>query len=326
MMNRYWKAFERLTGIMPQLAKSLHVSKIRLYLDAAYCYVRYGVTPNEYVGFDFYKYNHFYRHLFYTARYSYRYEKKLNDPKYKCCFDNKAEFNRLFRDFVRRDWIFTKESSLTELDQFIKSHEKIIVKPIGLSSGRGIHVLKSDESMESLLAEDYLLEDFIVQHSSMLEVNPSSVNSIRMYTMLSGCNLSSFNIISATLRAGGKGAEVDNFHAGGVNYPIDIKTGVIYQSGSNIMGRKFIFHPSTGKKMVGFEVPNWNLLCDFVEKASKIIPRARFVAWDIAVLPDGFEMIEGNYEGDPGVMQNAMKEGVLYKIMDLYKCKNGGEN
>lgn len=184
-MNRYKKAFERLSAIMPQLAERLHVSKYRLYWDAACCYVRYGVTPNEYVGFDFYKYNHFYRHLFYTARHSYYYEKRLNNQKYRHFFDNKADFNRLFKDFVRRDWLFTKGKSEEELQRFIAQHEKIMVKPVGLSSGRGIHVLKSGEALAEFTTGDYLLEDFIVQHPDMSQVNPSSVNSIRVYTMLS---------------------------------------------------------------------------------------------------------------------------------------------
>ena len=45
-----------------------------------------------------------------------------------------------------------------------------------------------------------------------------------------------------------------------------------------------------------------------------MIPRARLVAWDIAVLENGFEMIEGNYEGDPGVMQAPSKNGCFFEI------------
>lgn len=67
--------------------------------------------------------------------------------------------------------------------------------------------------------------------------------------------------------------------------------------------------------MIGFEVPNWQDLIDFIFRATQVFPTSRMIAWDVAVLENGFEMIEGNYNGDPGFMQTPSNTGKKRKIM-----------
>lgn len=152
-----------------------------------------------------------------------------------------------------------------------------------------------------------LIECFIQQHPEIMRLNPSSVNTIRVYTLTKKDDTP--HILSASIRVGGKNADADNYHAGGCGDPIDIETGIVYMPGTDIKGNHHIFHPSTGVKMIGFEVLNWDALKQFVYKAMEVIPEARLLAWDVAVLEDGFEMVEGNCNGDPGFMQAPSKQG-----------------
>ncbi len=138
-------------------------------------------------------------------------------------------------------------------------------------------------------------------------LNPDTVNSVRIYTILDKNNTP--HVISAAVRVGGAGAEVDNFHAGGVGYPIDTETGIVCSAGYDILRNKYICHPATNVKVVGFEIPRWKELLEFVFSASKQILNEKLIAWDVAVLPDGFELIEGNVESDAGFMQ--MQNGKL---------------
>lgn len=167
--------------------------------------------------------------------------------------------------------------------------------------------------MGGVIPEECLIEEFVEQHPFLSQLNPTSVNTIRIYTLVKKDG--SCTILSASIRVGGKGAEVDNYHSGGCGYPIDIETGIIYQPGTDIKGNSRIFHPSTGVKMVGLEIPNWNGLKQFVSEAMKVIPETRLIAWDVAVLQDGFEMIEGNCNGDPGFMQAPSKQGKKKEIL-----------
>lgn len=75
------------------------------------------------------------------------------------------------------------------------------------------------------------------------------------------------------------------------------------------MGNEYLIHPSTNEKVIGFEIPNWKGCLDFVFSANKLVPTARLIAWDVAILENGFEMVEANYDGDPNFMQAPEKEG-----------------
>ena len=187
-----------------------------------------------------------------------------------------------------------------------------MVKPTSASSGHGIHVYKG-ELITELISQKALLEEFVVQHHKMSELNPSSVNTIRVYTILDKSNTP--HILSASIRVGGENSEVDNFHSGGIGYPLDIEHGVVMAAGRSILGKDCLFHPGTGTKMIGFEVPNWTGLVDYIFRATQVFPTARMIAWDVAVLEDGFEMIEGNYNGDPGFMQSPSGKGKKREII-----------
>ena len=148
-----------------------------------WCFVRFGITPNEYLGWNCWRYSNRTLKSFYTARNSTKYESRFNNQSYAHFFDNKVDFNKKFTQFVKREWIYTKESSEAEIAIFMQNHKKVIAKPIGLSSGRGIHVVDKGTNLRGATYKDCLLESFIKQHPQMSELNSSSVNSVRVYTL-----------------------------------------------------------------------------------------------------------------------------------------------
>lgn len=91
-------------------------------------------------------------------------------------------------------------------------------------------------------------------------------------------------------------------------------------AGRTITGENCLYYPGTGTKLIGFEVPNWKGLVDYIYKATQVFPTARMIAWDVAVLEDGFEMIEGNYNGDPGFMQTPSNTGKKREILKYIWC------
>lgn len=308
MGNRYIIALRKLKTCIDGLSKHYNKNFIYFWLDALGAYIKYGVTPNEYLGWKFYKLSSLERKEFFTKSHDDKYIPKFNDKRYAYLFDNKVEFNNRFKGYIKRDWLYTKNATEEQLMDFIKSHENIIVKPISASQGKGVHKLKLNiENPMSFLKDEYLLEEFIVQHHSISKINSSSVNTIRIYTLLHKDN--SVLFLSASIRIGGNNAEVDNYHAGGVGYPIDIESGIICKAGTDINGKEYLCHPSTGEQVVGFKIPNWSQLKEFVTKACKEVPQGRMIAWDVVVLEDGFELLEGNYGGDPGFMQAPNKIG-----------------
>ena len=92
----------------------------------------------------------------------------------------------------------------------------------------------------------------------------------------------------------GAGAVVDNVDQGGMAAPIDIDTGVIRTVGANKNGDRFEFHPITGTRIPGTQIPYWEEVKAMCLKAMHVVPQVRFVAWDVAITPDGPVFIEGN--------------------------------
>lgn len=315
-MDRYINAFKRMKISLSEISKNYYgKSIVFFYIDALWCYVRYGVTPNEYVGFGFYGKRGYERKNFYTARHHDRIEKHFNSPQNADYFWKKQLFNRRFKKYINRAWLFVPNASKEEFDIFISKYPKIIVKPQDGSSGKGIHIYDG-RSYEELKQDNCLIEQFIQQHSEMASLNESSVNSVRVYTVLD--KKGTPHILSISIRVGGMKSCVDNYHSGGVGYPVDIQSGVVYMPGKSIAGKLHIFHPGTNKKVVGFEIPNYKKMIEFVCKAASELPDSRLVAWDVAVLDDGFDLIEGNYAGDPGFMQSTSETGKLPEIKKYY--------
>lgn len=69
-----------------------------------------------------------------------------------------------------------------------------------------------------------IVEEVVKQHHDMSRINPDSVNTIRVYTVLTDGKA---NAIYACIRMGNSDRPVDNINAGGMYSPIDMKTGKI---------------------------------------------------------------------------------------------------
>lgn len=311
--NRYSIAFKRLLEQLEPICEYYNKHKIYFLADAAYCYLRHGASPRDYMNFEFYKLKDIERNKFLTMKRTHKVEQIYNNNKYADYFNNKYMFNKAFSNYIKREWKYAPELSLDEFINFMKRKEKVIVKPLSLSSGRGIYALETKninnlmEIYQKIKTENCLVEEFIKQHSKLMSINERTVNTVRVYTLID--KLCKIDIIFAALRVGSAAADVDNFHNGGIGYLLDIDTGIVNRQGVDINGNNYICHPSSGKLMIGFQIPNWDNLKNFVISAAKKFMDSRYIAWDVAVLEDGFELIEGNYMGDPGLLQALDKVG-----------------
>jgi len=311
----YLDAIKRLFRDLQPLSKKYGISRAYLFAEAAYCYVFHGSSAHEYINFEFYKLSDRERRKFVTMRSAAQLEKLLNDRQYTKYFDDKKLFNEYFRSFIYRDWIYSPNMRDDEIINFIKIKRKVIVKPNSESQGRGVFVVTTEEDhlanvhklVEEIKRKNCLIEEFIEQHPEVSLLNPSSVNSIRVYTLIDSMGRS--HVIFAAIRVGSSNGHVDNYHSGGVAYPIDLEDGVVNGFGRDLKNNPYLYHPSTGVQMIGYKIPNWNIVKETVLEASLLIPQCRYIGWDVAITKSGCELIEGNSNPGPELLQTLDKEG-----------------
>lgn len=223
--------------------------------------------------------------------------------RYNCenkdLLNDKIKFNDLFSDYLCRDYFYAPKDSFENFEKFVKKHSEYIVKTNWTTQGSGIYKVKAKDidlkdAYNKYKTEYILIEEILCQHKLLNELNPSSVNTIRVATLYHNGKV---NIIAAALRIG-VGKEVDNLHAGGIGCSIDIETGIVKSVGYNENNEKFIKHPITGVIIPGLEIPNWKSVIETVSEAAKLIPQFKWVGWDIAILDDSVAIIEANeYQG-----------------------------
>ena len=311
----YFKQESLYKNELNRIAEEYRIPYFFIRMDCFSCKVIYGINPSHYIAFQFYKLRGRERTRYVTARKSERIERAFNiaPRSEKDQIGKKALFNKTFAQFVQRDWLFVPDATEEEVDTFLKRHDKIIVKPNTLTQGEGVHLLSKEELENGVhafyiraVSEDYLLETFIKQHPILNTVNPSSVNTLRVCSVRD--TKGKVHIVGASLRAGGAGSVVDNLHAEGVQYPVDPESGIIIRGGFKHNGERDIyFHSSTGFKMIGLQIPNWESVIETVKKAGTLLPNLRYIGWDIAVTEEGCEIIEANIQqGFNGMQQDGV--------------------
>lgn len=278
------------------------VRSVLTYFDYLGAFMIHGCLIDQYVNGRFYTYRNYYRARIITQRRLERIIRCANSSEAIPLLENKASFNRHFSQWVSRKWTLSESMTPDDFESLCKAASAIFVKPLDACEGKGIRrvpVPAAAETMHSLYDElkqgRYIIEQELAQHSGMIFGN-KSVNTIRINTLLD--KNGEVHFFKPVLRAGIGSAYVDNYNAGGVEYAVDLATGVITMPGYRAGELTQINHPGTDIRMVGYQIPMWQEVKDSVARAARHIPECRYVGWDVAITPCGVELIEGNH--NPG--------------------------
>ena len=158
-----------------------------------------------------------------------------------------------------------------------------------------------DELLTKCRRADYILEEMLTNECSLDAINPSSLNTVRVYTLIQRNGQT--KILGIMLRVGRNGNHVDNWGSGGIGYNFDVETGICVDYGRDKKNRPYIFHPDSNIQMVGFHLPKFEELKLYVTRLSQVCPQARYVGWDIAITPSGFALVEMNCPGGHDFLQ-----------------------
>lgn len=290
--------YKELFRTVGKVHKACGKNRIGILIDVVMCGFKYGAGFNDYLLCEFYNLSAAQRATYITRRVNNTLVSILNDREYYHVFDNKNEFYEKFSDSLGRGWLDFAKASPEAFKEFMAERETVIVKPDSESGGKGVEKLNKadfkslDEMYNKLKADDIgVIEDVIVQHDKMNELNPSSLNTLRITTIL---NETGPHIVYSFVRIGNSDRPVDNLHSGGMFAPINSETGEIERPGYDKARNTYEIHPRTGTKLVGFKIPYWEESKQKCLDAALKVPQMRYIGWDIGISPEGPVFVEGN--------------------------------
>ena len=291
-----WKAMWQTTAILKERSGK---SRLWLLCDMLHCALKYNAGYVDYKIAEFYRLNDAQRRTQITRGLSNTIVRRMNDKAYWYLFDDKSTFNNLFKNEVGRGWLkIGDDISLDDFKAFLAKYPDIIAKPLEGSSGVGIERFTSQhwQGREADFLQELkdkqigIIEERVIQHPKMMEMCPTSVNTIRIATLLGDKKQ---GIVYAFLRIG-TGNVMDNVDQGGMAARVDLASGKLLTVGADKKGNTYTEHPITHTPIIGFQIPYFEEAKAMCLKAAQKVPQMRFVAWDVAITEKGPVFIEGN--------------------------------
>lgn len=290
-------------GKMTQAVKTVHErsgkSRVKIFFDMLYCAKKYGAGYYDYQIFAFYNLTKEQRATYVTRLISKKFNTFMNDYDYAHFLENKDEFNKLYKEYIGRDFVQLQEASREEVEKFCSEREYIFCKMQDLECGHGCERIKVSDYEDVGKLYDYLkekgfctIEDNIVQHPDVSKLYPNAVNSMRFITVLDKDGEP--HLLYIVQKMGLGGSIIDN---NCLFTPVDPETGVIKypaHSGDTLKGIIYTEHPDTHVHLQGYKIPFVKEAVQMVLKAAKVTPQIRYVGWDVATTPNGPAIIEGN--------------------------------
>jgi hypothetical protein len=293
-------------------------SVIRYSADIGLCYILYGASTADYFELRFFEKPHRERKTYFTANQALRFINSVNGLENNLRFYEKRYMYQTLGRFTKREQLFCPPNDYREFEAFFLRHGKAFYKPNNTYCGNGIELWSADHSEIKELynrakEQPAILDEPVAQHPDLARLNPDSINTVKIYTMMikDVCHF-----VAAELRMGRRGAFVDNIERGGLAAGVDIRTGSIIGSAYDLRMDPYSVHPDTGVQISGYILPNWTELLRFTEECARACPIA-YVEWDIAIRKNDCVLIEANANARNSEIQMGAFHGRKKQFQEL---------
>ncbi len=163
--------------------------------------------------------------------------------------------------------------------------ENITIKPSMASyGGKNVEFLVNPTReeiinyLDNISSQNLIFQETIKQSKETGKLHPSSLNTIRVMTLLLDNEI---KILPSAFRMGVGNSKVDNASFGGIYCRIN-EDGTLSDFAYDALGKKFEVHPDGGR----FEQVKFDFMpkvFDLVKQAAQRFPHFRLIGWDIAV-------------------------------------------
>jgi hypothetical protein len=199
-----------------------------------------------------------------------------------------------------------------------------------LGNGERVPVVEFVEDLDDpkrgkLAPAGYLFQDVVRQHESIVELAGATVCGARIVLLVGDDQVTP---IMAAWRVARVGNMTDNFYkgrTGNIMGGVDLETGVVrrFVDGFGLTQRVIEHHPDTGRRLSGFQLPDWSGAVDLCVRGASCFPNLRFQHWDLAFSTEGPQVLEVNTQGGIRVIQRASGVGLRGAKMQDFLAKYG---
>jgi len=244
-------------------------------------------------------------------------EKKINMESHIAAMEDKNLLSRLLSTtkqpvtiLKNMNGCFYVGDELVDVDKAIEvcdKNEKMVIKPT-IETGGGKNVIlftcsKGITSQKNLTIEDllksyqknYIVQEAVSQHPLMAQLNPTSLNTLRIMTYMPNC--SEVMILSTIARFGLKGSFVDNATLGGLTCGVQVDGRLNNVGFQNLTGAKYEATDS-GIPFENITLPFMEKIKSSLDRMHKLVPYFKLISWDLAIDTDeNVVLIEFNATG-----------------------------
>ena len=234
---------------------------------------------------------------YYTDR---LFSKYLDNKCHYYSFFSNIKLPKLIAMRYGKYWTDSSHKTLTEneLLKLVESNPKSVIKRAAMSEGgHGVTFLEGEDRVQAFkdfIAEnetDIVLQETVKQHPAYSDLHPSSVNTLRLMSLLSQDGVWVF---ASAIRIGVGDSRVDNLNSGGVFCGIS-PDGQLSEIGVLDDGNVIKSHPDLGYRFNDTVLPGVDKAIELVKKAHGIMAHNRIISWDIAIDEEGEAvLIEAN--------------------------------
>lgn len=315
--------FKRMDLLATKIAKDNNISKSKVKRDMFKNFLKYKIGYTDYFKSNYVNLTEKQKQDFLTSKNWINVINYLNPKEYHILTNDKIVFANIMKEHMNRQFLDVRVSSEEQIKEFLKGKKVVFGKATRNFGGQGMgrfevkDIKNVKEFKETLLKnKQYLLEEAIIQHKKLEEINPYAVNTFRIITLRKDDEV---HVIGNSFRIG-----LDE------NYAIQCRDTYMRLNEDGTPASPFVDddgvihkeHPLTHYDFTKIDkIPYVKESFELVKKAALLIPNIRYIGWDIAITEKGPVVIEGNEFPSYGLIQNYMlnpeNPGHLKQIKDV---------
>lgn len=213
------------------------------------------------------------------------------------------DWDRFFRDDLPNSFVVKPTTGINRESVYVLSRESESFREVSGTIYSGQELLRA-------IREDPVYDRFIVQerietHQSLSELSGTEV--LQTMRVITGVDDSGEPaILLAFQKLIGNSNKADNFgigRRGNLIAELSLDDGAILQavtrdeSGFDVKAVES--HPTSGRRLIGFQIPHWQELRQMVIDAARKVMPIRTIGWDVVVTSEGPLVIEANIYWSP---------------------------